>query len=110
MKNYNVYYKDSVLAKKFQTTPKDGAEINNKATYNPTIECIQGLYQEWYKNGQLNVECIYVDGKKSGLYKEWWPNGLIAKEIYYDNDDIVSYISYPMCGATTYYTCKNEDD
>jgi len=41
-----------------------------------------GLYQEWYTNGELRVECAYKDGKKEGLYRQWYPNGQLSHEMY----------------------------
>ncbi len=99
MRTYNIYYKDGKLAKRFQAKPKEGAEPNPRSTYNPTIEVIVGLYQEWWGNGQLYMECTYIDGKRDGHYKEWWPNGLVAKEIYYESDVIMSYVARPMLPA-----------
>lgn len=96
MRTYTTYYKNGQLAKRFQARPKDDAEPNRKAAYDPTIESIVGLYQEWWSNGQLYMECTYIDGKREGHYKEWWPNGLVAKEIYYAADVIMSYVARPM--------------
>ncbi len=36
-----------------------------------------GLYQEWYEDGQKCEECYYKEGKQEGLHQSWWPNGKI---------------------------------
>jgi antitoxin component YwqK of YwqJK toxin-antitoxin module len=34
-----------------------------------------GIYLEWFKNGQLAEKSIWKDGKKDGLYERWYENG-----------------------------------
>jgi len=34
----------------------------------------QGLYQTWYKNGQLESRCNFIDGKFDGQMEEWHSN------------------------------------
>jgi len=29
-----------------------------------------GLYQTWFRNGQINEECYYKDGKREGVMRE----------------------------------------
>jgi len=36
---------------------------------------LNGLYKEWYENGQLEFEENYNNGKKDGLQKHWEENG-----------------------------------
>lgn len=45
-----------------------------------------GLYQEYYKNGQLKEEINYKNGKFDGLWKAWYENGNIKAEINYKDD------------------------
>ena len=39
----------------------------------------QGLYQTWFKNGQLESRCNFIDGKFHGLMEEWFSNGQISQ-------------------------------
>ena len=34
-----------------------------------------GLFTEWYENGQMSYEGIYKDGELDGLHIEWYDNG-----------------------------------
>ena len=34
-----------------------------------------GLWTEWYENGQKDLEGTYKDGKKDGLWISWYENG-----------------------------------
>ena len=45
-----------------------------------------GLYQEWYSNGQLCMECAYVDGKRNGCYQAWHSNGQLREQCNYVDD------------------------
>ena len=39
----------------------------------------QGIYQTWFKNGQLESRCHFIDGKFHGLMEEWFSNGQIRQ-------------------------------
>lgn len=52
--------------------------------YEKDIE--NGLCQEWYKNGQLYIECTYKNSKLDGLYQLWYSNGDKAEEYTYKDD------------------------
>jgi len=43
----------------------------------------EGLYQSWWKNGQIETECHYRNGKLEGTYKAWFENGHLQKECTY---------------------------
>ncbi len=36
---------------------------------------LNGLYTEWYKNGQKKLDCNYENNEKHGSYNEWHENG-----------------------------------
>ena len=42
-----------------------------------------GEYKLWYDNGQLNIECVYKDGKLEGEYKSWHYFGQLNVECVY---------------------------
>jgi antitoxin component YwqK of YwqJK toxin-antitoxin module len=44
-----------------------------------------GKYEEWHKNGQLKVQCIYNNGMKNKLYEEWHSNGQLKVRCSYKN-------------------------
>jgi antitoxin component YwqK of YwqJK toxin-antitoxin module len=39
-----------------------------------------GIYECYYKNGQLNIESNWKDGKEDGLYKSYHENGQLKQE------------------------------
>ena len=39
-----------------------------------------GLYNEWYDNGQKTVEYNYINGKIEGFAQTWHPNGIKLSE------------------------------
>ena len=45
-----------------------------------------GLYESWHENGQKEVECTYVNGKRHGLFQIWYDNGKLLEECEYVND------------------------
>ncbi len=42
-----------------------------------------GLYEEWYENGQLWERSNWKDGQEDGLYEGWHPNGQLANRCTY---------------------------
>ena len=42
-------------------------------------------YKEYYKNGQVKIECSYIDGKKNGTYKEYDESGELIQTTIYEN-------------------------
>jgi len=47
----------------------------------PLIFCQTGEYKiEYYKNGKIKSEGFIINGKKDGIYKEYYPNGQLYKE------------------------------
>ena len=55
--------------------------------YENTLIKRDGLYTNWYKNGQKRDELTYKDGKFDGLYTNWYENGQKRFELTY-NDGI----------------------
>jgi antitoxin component YwqK of YwqJK toxin-antitoxin module len=43
----------------------------------------EGEYKEWWRNGQLDIQCYYKEGKEEGEYKEWWRNGQLYSQYYF---------------------------
>ncbi len=44
-----------------------------------------GLWREYYQNGQLKSEGSYTSGLKEGLHKEWEEKGILLLEGFYTN-------------------------
>jgi len=61
---------DSLLLKRFNYK-------NNK---------LNGLYEEWYENGQRSKRCNYKNNKLHGLYEFWYLNGQLAEKYLYKKD------------------------
>ena len=45
-----------------------------------------GLYKEWYGNGQLFERFFCKNGKLNGEYKEWYKNGQIWEHCFFKDD------------------------
>ena len=41
---------------------------------------LDGLFKEWYENGQLKEEGNYKDGERDGLQRHWYENGQLKYE------------------------------
>jgi antitoxin component YwqK of YwqJK toxin-antitoxin module len=59
--NCHVSFYDSGQIEKFVSLNKDGKS--------------DGLYTEWYENGQKDEERTYKDGKEDGKWTSWYDNG-----------------------------------
>jgi antitoxin component YwqK of YwqJK toxin-antitoxin module len=44
-----------------------------------------GIYKEWYKNGQLRYERTYKNNKLNGVYRAWYENGQLRYERNYQD-------------------------
>src|SRR3990167_6248839 len=44
---------------------------------------VDGVFREWYHNGQLEFECTYTAGKLNGPYLAWYANGQLEVERTY---------------------------
>ena len=58
------------------------------------VECIykdgkrDGLHRSWRRDGQwfLQMECTFKDGKEDGLHRQWYENGQLMWECIYKDD------------------------
>ena len=50
---------------------------------------MDGIYQEWNDNGEIGIECHYLNDKYDGLYKEWDIEGNLIKECTYRDGEEV---------------------
>ena len=67
--------------------------------YNEFNEKIEGEYKEWYENGQLSKQSIYVNGKHHGGYKSWFRNDKLQMQCtYVDGKREGKYEYYYDCG------------
>lgn len=84
------YYYDSLQTKVSCT----GIYVDNKR---------QGVWTEYYRNGNKRTEISYHDNHKYGLMKSFYDNGNIAEEGYWDGQHWVgSYKFYFASGAIAY--------
>ena len=51
-----------------------------------------GLWVQWYANGEKNKQGNYLDGKENGIWTWWYENGDRKKEVNYDNGTFKSLI------------------
>ena len=62
----------SLLTGRINDSRNKGVFVNGKA---------EGLYIEWYENGQLKRERNYVNGKRQGIGRSWDENGKRLRNI-----------------------------
>jgi len=48
-----------------------------------------GLFEEFYENGQLKIRVNYIDGKEDGLYEEFDIDGNLTETETYRNGELV---------------------
>ena len=46
-----------------------------------------GIYRDWYQDGQLRLEHAYLDGKEHGISREWHYSGQLWYECNYVNGE-----------------------
>jgi len=63
-----------------------------------------GIYKEWYENGQLRKEIEYKEGKMNGHYISYWENGQIKREEYIGSDKSVGGKCFDQFGNEIKYT------
>lgn len=75
------YYDDekTIVNEKYYT--KDGDKNDDRDGEK------NGIYRSWYENGQIYVECMYVDDMINGLYKSWYEDGQIEEECNYSDGE-----------------------
>ncbi|WP_163401072.1 toxin-antitoxin system YwqK family antitoxin [Flavobacterium fluviatile] len=49
---------------------------------------LEGIQKQWYSNGILAEERLYVANKKEGLHKGWWENGKPKYTYPFYNDEL----------------------
>jgi len=54
----------------------------------PETEYVNEIRQEFYSNGQKEIEETYVNGMLNGERKIWYPNGILFCKQYYINDTL----------------------
>lgn len=56
---------------------------SRKMSSDGTMWIREGLFEEYYQNGNLASEGLYNDGLEDGYWKDYYENGNIAAEGYY---------------------------
>ena len=69
---------------------ENGSRIKEEYFQNNNIK--EGIYKQYYSNGQLLAECNYINGKKVGKYIKYYYNGQKLLECYYINNKIDGYL------------------
>ena len=68
----------------------------------------EGVYKEYYENGNLYKELNYIDGKKNGISKVFKINHILSTDYYYENNNIMYYNKYyPNGNIELSYDCVN---
>jgi antitoxin component YwqK of YwqJK toxin-antitoxin module len=55
---------------------------------------LDGNIRVHYNNGNVAIDCTYINGKKQGMYFEYSKTGNILFSAIYDKDIMVSYIKF----------------
>lgn len=79
--------------------------LNNlKEKYTVNRELKNGLYQEFYSNGQLKVDGYYKEDKPEGEGYEYYETGELFRKYVYKNGDLIYFKAYDKQGGL--YDCK----
>lgn len=60
-----------------------GNELGEECYYIDAKNDKQGLYESYYKNGQLAVRCFYKDDQKDGPFEEYFDDGVLLEACVY---------------------------
>ena len=66
--------------------------VNSNIKSNCIDGKLNGLYQEYYENGNKKIECNYIDNILNGLYQEYYENGNKKIECNYELGTIISEV------------------
>lgn len=93
--NKNFTYKTGEIVKPNSFDPDLGEVCSSGIHYFKTYEQAYmwtleyanytGEYKEWHNNGQLFIECEFINGVRHGSYREWYDNGQLWIESEYVN-------------------------
>jgi antitoxin component YwqK of YwqJK toxin-antitoxin module len=76
-------YKNGVKNGLYEKYYRNG-QLMEKINYKNDV--LDGLFQQWHKNGQLWVKCYYKNGKLNGLLEKWYDNGQLSGKRNYDDN------------------------
>ena len=94
--NEKNYYDDGILKSEFEKNDNgqlDGIYREYYENGQLKLECtykngqLEGIAKEYYKNDQLSCEYNFRDGKLDGLCKEYYESGKIKEEYYCKNGE-----------------------
>ena len=74
------YNANNKLNGSFQHWNENG-QLEIQSNYNDGK--INGKYQRWFENGQLEIQSNYNDGKRIGVYLKWHENGQLNVQMKY---------------------------
>ena len=65
---------------------------------------LEGLFKVYYENGNLAAEANFKDGKFEGLAKVYYENGNLKSEIFFKEGNPISGYQYDIHGKKTKMT------
>lgn len=68
------------------TNQENGSRIKEEYFQNNNIK--EAIYKEYHSNGNIRIECNYINGKKMDEYIKYYYTGRKFIECYYINDKI----------------------
>ena len=92
--NEKNYYDDGILKSEFEKN--DNGQLD-------------GIYREYYENGQLKLECTYKNGQLEGIAKEYYKNNQLSCEYNFKNGQLDGLCKeyYESGKIKEEYYCKN---
>ncbi len=92
---------DHVIEGKLQEEFYSNGQIKNRGRFTEDqngTEVKNGLYEQWYENGQKEGEYRYLFGKEHGQTTRWHDNGIKAFDCYFENGEPLA----SQCGMWLY--------
>jgi len=79
---YRNYYGNGQLHQEIKYTLDDNKRISYK------------IIQEYFPTGQIKLDYNLAINKYDGIYREWYANGQMKKRLTYKNSKVISYVEY----------------
>lgn len=94
-KDINLVQRNGITYDIYANTPFSGTSLKSYGSSGVPKEFItyqdglmNGRYETYYKNGQINIEATYLNGKLHGAFKKWFDNGDKEIETTYKNGEM----------------------
>ena len=97
----NLYFRNGIYYQKNQSQPFTGIAQTYQTKANVKYKSSEAQYNQgkketettYHPNGKIKYQETYLNGRINGVFIEWHDNGQKAREIEFNNGDIVSTVS-----------------